>query len=387
MKNTFINTDESTLNLARCPLDITETGASGMRVAELLGRKTVPLHSPVSHMLLKNRVVLVTGAAGSIGSELCRQLLAYEPALLIGLDTNETGLFYLTERLHKHPGGQAFQPRIGDLTDTIGMEHIFANKSPHIVFHVAAYKHVPLLEQHPDQAIRTNVLATYHLCHLAQQYGTAHFVFVSTDKAAEPTNVMGASKRFGELVVRSLADTEENKTSFCAVRFGNVIGSRGSVVPTFVQQINAGGPITITDARATRYFMTTTEACGLVVLTAAVAEPGSIYLLDMGEPVRIEDLAQKMIRAHSPDRDITILYTGLRPGERLHEVLFAANEELSATMYDKILRVTCKEDAPTHATIKSWVALLADCLLTGDEDALRQYLFACVQQRTLVFVG
>ncbi|GHO82745.1 polysaccharide biosynthesis protein [Dictyobacter formicarum] len=324
----------------------------------------------------------MTGAAGSIGSELCRQLLDHQPALVVGLDINETGLFDLAESLHTHPYGHHFLPNIGDIMDKPSMEHLFSSIHPQIVFHVAAYKHVPLLEQHPKQAIRTNALGTYYLCLLAQKYKIVNFIFVSTDKAVRPACVMGASKRFGELVIRSSADLEVSETCFCSVRFGNVLGTRGSVVPTFIRQIAQGGPVTITDPQATRYFMTCTEACGMVILTAALAEPGNIYLLDMGKPIRIVDLAWKMIHSQGlkVDMDIPIVYTGLRPGERLHELLVAPDEELISTRYDKIFCITCRDPAPSFTAIAQWVQILEKGLLDESDEQLRHHLFSCIYQ-------
>ena len=386
MTSDLTSIDASTMNLFRSSQLDGRSNTYGLNIVALLGRDAVVLQSPASRILLKDCTILVTGAVGSIGSELCHQLLDYEPARIIGLDNNETGLFYLTERLHALRHGQCFQPRIGDITDRAGMEHLFARDRPQIVFHVAAYKHVPLLEEHPDQAIQTNVLATYHLCSLARKYRADRFVFVSTDKAADPTSVMGASKRFGELIIRSLGSSGESETCFCAVRFGNVIGSRGSVVPTFAQQIAEGGPVTITDPDATRYFMTILEACNLVILSAALAECGCIYLLDMGKPIRIKDLALEMIQAYKAHgaEDIPIMYIGLRPGERLHEVLVAADEKLSATAHGKIQCVTSNEQAPPPAIIAEWIQILNRSLLDGKYEQLRHYIFKFVRQWELV---
>src|SRR5437868_741867 len=198
-----------------------------INLSDLLGREVVPLHSAEARAVLKKQVILVTGAAGSIGSELCQQLLEYEPELLIALDTNETGLFDLAEGLRPHPQSARLYPYIGDIRDVQRIVRLFAEMRPQVVFHAAAYKHVPLLEQFPDQAVHTNALATYHLCRLAQEHGVERFVFISSDKAAAPVSVLGASKRLGELIVQSLAQSADCQTHFCAVRFGNVIGSRG----------------------------------------------------------------------------------------------------------------------------------------------------------------
>jgi FlaA1/EpsC-like NDP-sugar epimerase len=379
MNNSFTN--ESTLQIG-------SRSAHEVKLAALLDREIVPLQSETSFLFLNDHIILVTGAAGSIGTELCRQLLDHKPALVIGLDINETGLFDLAESLRAHPHGQHFQPHIGDITDRAGMEQLFSSMQPQIVFHVAAYKHVPLLEQHPKQAIRTNVLGTYHLCLLAQKHKIANFIFVSTDKAVTPACIMGASKRFGELIIRSLANTELSETCFCSVRFGNVIGSRGSVVPTFIRQIEQGGPVTVTDHEATRYFMTSSEACGMVILSAALAETGNIYLLDMGKPIRIVDLALKMIHAQGlkAGTDISIVYTGLRPGERLHELLFAPDEELTSTKHNKIFCITCRDPVPTLTAIAQWVQILANGLLNESDEQLRQYIFEFISQYNLAVV-
>jgi FlaA1/EpsC-like NDP-sugar epimerase len=357
-----------------------------IKVTDLLEREVVPLGTSEAFAFLKGQVILVTGAAGSIGLELCRQLLDYEPELLIALDMNETGLFDLAEGLRSHPNIANLNPHIGDITDVQRMTRLFAEKRPNIVFHAAAYKHVPLLEQYPDLAIRTNVLGTYHLCRLAQKYDVACFVFISTDKAVQPISIMGASKRLGEMIVQSLAASTNCMTRFCAVRFGNVLGSRGSVVPIFAQQIEQGGPLTVTDPKATRYFMTIPEACELVILTSAIAGQGGLYLLNMGDPVQIIDLAVKMIRLCGlrVGRDISIVYTGLRPGERLHETLVAADEELIPTTNTNIFCVTHKSNLPTLAMIDKWVDTIEDCLAYQHDTQFRKHLFEIVCEQELI---
>jgi len=354
------------------PLDLRE-----INIADLLGREVVPLQNAEASDAIQGKILLVTGAAGSIGSELCRQLLAHAPAAVIALDTNETGLFDLSESLRGHPAVHRLQVRIGDVTDAGSMARLFAAERPQFVFHAAAYKHVPLLESHPDQAAHTNVLGTYHLCMLAREHNVERFVFISSDKAADPVSVLGASKRIGELIVHAMAESTDQVTRFCAVRFGNVIGSRGSVVPTFARQITRGGPITVTDPAATRYFMTISEACGLVILTSVMADRGGVFLLDMGEPVPISDLAVKMIRSHGLriERDIRIEYTGLRPGERLHEILASPNEELLPASFSKIYRIASGKELPDFATIAHEIRDLEGILRKGDKEALRGHLF------------
>jgi FlaA1/EpsC-like NDP-sugar epimerase len=351
--------------------------------ADLMGRDVIPLQTSEAQSVLRGQVILVTGAAGSIGSELSVQLLNYEPERVIALDTNETGLFDLAEGLRSHPYAARLCPSIGDITDRHGMARLFSQEQPGIIFHAAAYKHVPLLEQFPDQALRTNVLATHHLCRLAQEHHVSNFVFVSTDKAVEPIGVMGASKRVGEMIVQAFAQSTGCVTCFSAVRFGNVIGSRGSVVPVFAQQIEHGGPLTVTDPEATRYFMTIHEACALVIHTVMLAERGGLYLLDMGSPVRIMDLAIKMLHLCGLrlGEDISILYTGLRPGERLHEPLLASNEELTPSACGKIFCVTCRTPLPELTTIAQWMNILKERLLWDSKKELREHLFQMIREQ------
>jgi FlaA1/EpsC-like NDP-sugar epimerase len=345
-------------------------------VADLLGREVVPLRAPEVEHFLESRTVLVTGAAGSIGSELCRQLVSYQPAKVIAVDNNETGLFELGASLTSHVERQRLHVDMCDIADAESMAHLLVTHLPDVVFHAAAYKHVPLLEQHPAQAVRVNVLATFDLCRLASQHGVGVFVFVSSDKAAEPVNVLGASKRMGELIVQGMAADGEGRTRFCAVRFGNVIGSRGSVVPTFMQQIERGGPVTVTHPEVTRYFMTIPEACGLVILTSTIPDGGGLYLLDMGNAVRIAELAAKMIRLRGlrVERDVPITYTGLRPGERLHELLVGADEVLLPAPHSKILRVSGRGQPPAMAAVEGWMEALQDWLRNQDVLTLRQRL-------------
>jgi FlaA1/EpsC-like NDP-sugar epimerase len=359
---------------------------SDLDVAKLLERDVVPLDVSLAHVVLKGQIVLVTGAAGSIGSGLCHQLLNYEPARVIALDNNETGLFDLIESLRSHKHSASLCLYIGDIRDTQSMERLFANEQPQIVFHAAAYKHVPLLERHLEQAVRNNALATFHLCRLARTYEVDRFVFVSTDKAADPTNILGATKRLGEIVVQSLAKSANCTTHFCAVRFGNVIGSRGSVVPVFARQIERGGPVTVTDPAAMRYFMTIPEACGLIILTAALADQGGLYVLDMGEPVHILDLAIKMIRLFGlrEGRDVRIVYTGLRPGERLLETLVAIGEELVPTMNSKIFSVKHNYDVPMLPQVTQWMLSLDEDLQSENSERLRERLFELVQVHELL---
>src|SRR5690242_5457540 len=352
-----------------------------VNIADLLGREVVPLKTDGARSILRDKTVLVTGAAGSIGSELCRQLISYGPRAVVALDNNETGLFDLAESLRGQEHADRLVLRIGDITSRVQMSRLFSAAKPDLIFHAAAYKHVPLLEQHPDQAIRTNVLGTYDLCNLARDHRVGTFVFVSTDKAADPVNVLGASKRAGELVVQTLAQAPDSATKFCAVRFGNVIGSRGSVVPTFLKQIEAGGPVTVTDPGVTRYFMTIPEACGLVIVTASIADKGGLFILDMGEPVSIADVAVKMIRLRGlrVGQDVPIVYTGLRPGEKMHEVLASPTEELLPTRQGKIFTVAYNGDTIPEPELARRVERLQTVLAAEDPRILYDELFAAIR--------
>ncbi|GAC1327909.1 MAG: nucleoside-diphosphate sugar epimerase/dehydratase [Chloroflexota bacterium] len=289
---------------------------------------------------VRGRVVLVTGAAGSIGSELCRQIITLGPSLLLALDNNETGLFHLQRELAALPGGDLLVPVLTSVTADPKIRQVFERHRPDIVFHAAAYKHVPMLQSHSDEAVFVNVKGTLNLCHWASHFGCERFVFVSTDKAVDPVNTLGFSKRIGELLVR--AHQTRSNTIFCSVRFGNVIGSRGSALPEFVRQIDAGGPVTVTHPDVERYFMTISEAVSLVIQAGALATGGELFMLDMGAPIKIGDLVKRLIRLRGLriGKDIEIVYTGLRPGEKLSEELVFEAERTSPTEIASIHVVT-----------------------------------------------
>jgi FlaA1/EpsC-like NDP-sugar epimerase len=304
-----------------------------LRIEDLLGRQQITTDLDAVRRLLEGRRVLITGAGGSIGSEIARQVSDLGPASLILVDHDETHLYEVAASVE----GPVVE-LLGDIRDEALLDEVFDRHRPQVVFHAAAHKHVPLLEDHPCEAITTNVLGTRTVVRAAKRTGVERFVFISTDKAVRPVNVMGASKRLGEQIM--LAESPDD-TLCCAVRFGNVLGSRGSVVPTFMRQIAAGGPVTVTDARMTRFFMSVHEAVQLVLQAAALATGGDIFILEMGTPVRILDLAQRMIRfsGRRAGADIEIRVTGVRPGEKLTEELCAPDERPEATVHPSIVRV------------------------------------------------
>jgi FlaA1/EpsC-like NDP-sugar epimerase len=313
-----------------------------VKVEDLLGREPVSVDFEKIRAFIQGRCVLVTGAGGSIGSELVRTVLQFEPSKLLALDIDETELFYLANRM-KTEGGR-LEPVVADIRDRAKMKRIFEYCRPQVVIHSAAYKHVPMLEDFPEEAVKTNVLGTKILAELAIEFGAEKFVNISTDKAINPTSVMGSSKRIGEELL--MAMNRRNGTRFISVRFGNVLGSRGSVIPLFEEQIKRGGPVTVTHPEMKRYFMATSEAVMLVLQAAAAGEGGEVFILDMGEPIRIIDLAREMIRlsGYEPDVDIPIIFTGVRPGEKLFEELLGAEEGSEPTEHPKIFKARSMKD-------------------------------------------
>jgi FlaA1/EpsC-like NDP-sugar epimerase len=307
-----------------------------VEIEDLLGRDPVALDTAGISRYLAGKRVLVTGAAGSIGSEICRQVAAFAPYKLILFDNAETPLFHVEKELAAiHPDLRLI-PVIGDVRDKERVESVFAEFQPEVVFHAAAYKHVPMMEYNPVEAMTNNVGGTRVLADAAHRFGVKNFVMISTDKAVNPTNIMGASKRVAEIYVQALA--RESRTNFTTVRFGNVLGSNGSVIPLFKEQIRSGGPVTVTDPRVIRYFMTIPEACQLVLQAGCIGNGGEIFVLDMGEPVRIVDLAEELIELSglTPYKDIDIVFTGLRPGEKLFEELLIQGEGVKQTRHKKI---------------------------------------------------
>ncbi len=346
-----------------------------VQIEDLLGRDPIDIHIDSVMQYVENEVVMVTGGGGSIGSELCRQIANHNPKKLIIFDIYENNAYDIQNELRWVHPNLDIVTLIGSVRDTKRLQHVFEHHHPTLVFHAAAHKHVPLMEDSPNEAIKNNVFGTLKTVQAADKYGVKKFVLISTDKAVNPTNIMGASKRICEMIVQAYA--RRSKTEFVAVRFGNVLGSNGSVIPLFEKQIKNGGPITVTDPNIIRYFMTIPEAVSLVLQAGANAKGGEIFVLDMGEPVRIVELAENMIRLSGlkPYEDIPIVFTGLRPGEKLYEELLMSEEGLRRTenkliyignsiefddqelfhMLDKMRDCMYNDDADVRGLVKSIV--------------------------------
>lgn len=315
-----------------------------VEVEDLLGRDPVELDMALISKELTNKTILVTGAGGSIGSEICRQVCKFEPAQIILLGHGENSIYLIHQELSKDYGNKIdFIPVIADVQDKERMKKIMQDYKPYVVYHAAAHKHVPLMEYNPQEAIKNNILGTRNTAEAAKLAEVSKFVMVSTDKAVNPPNVMGASKRVAEMVIQSM-NNETSKTDFVAVRFGNVLGSRGSVIPLFKKQIETGGPVTVTHPEMTRYFMTIPEASRLVLQAGALATGGEVFVLDMGKPVKIVDLAKNLIRLSGyKEEDIDIKFSGIRPGEKLFEELLNKDEIHPEQVYEKIYRGKVKD--------------------------------------------
>lgn len=364
---------------------ITASDIRELDIEDLLGRDPVAPDPQLMRQDLCNRVVLVTGAGGSIGSELCRQILRQQPKMLVLLDHSEFALYNITQELQaQQPAvspGTILIPRLASVTDMTRMQRLMARFQPHTVFHAAAYKHVPMVEENPAEGLRNNVLGTRMVALAAIAQGVQRFVLISTDKAVRPTNVMGASKRLAELVLQDLAARGDHQTCFCMVRFGNVLGSSGSVVPLFRQQIRAGGPITVTHPEITRYFMTIPEAAQLVIQAGAMAQGGEVFVLDMGEPVRIADLARRMVELsglsvrseQNPNGDIAIEITGLRPGEKLFEELLIG-ENPGPTLHPRVMQA--KEERLRHEDLAAVLTELELAVANDTPQTIRERLVA-----------
>ncbi len=307
-----------------------------VNIEDLLGREPVQVNLEEISEYLNNKIVMVTGGGGSIGSELCRQIAMYEPKKLIALDIYENNIFEIQNEMRQENPNIDFEVVIASVRDSLRIREVFVKYAPHVVFHAAAHKHVPLMEMDPKEAVKNNIFGTNILVDLADDFGIEKFVLISTDKAVNPCNVMGATKRAAEMILQAKSKT--SKTQFSAVRFGNVLGSNGSVIPIFRKQIENGGPVTVTHPDVTRYFMTIPEAVQLVIQAGAMADGGEIFILDMGQPVKIIELAENIIKlsGYKPYEDIDIQIIGLRPGEKLYEELLLKEEGIQETIHNKI---------------------------------------------------
>lgn len=346
-----------------------------VKIEDLLGREEVELDMKAIANKLQNKTILVTGAGGSIGSEICRQVMKFKPHKLILLGHGENSIYLIDRELKGlHQTYTEIIPVIADVQDRDRIFHTVADHAPDVIYHAAAHKHVPLMEANPYEAVKNNIFGTKNVAEAADTFGVGHFVLVSTDKAVNPPNVMGATKRFAEMVVQNLAKT--SKTKFAAVRFGNVLGSRGSVVPLFKKQIAAGGPVTVTDERMTRYFMTIPEASRLVIQAGTLANGGEVFVLDMGDPVKIVDLARNLIKLSGYEvEDIGIIYSGVRPGEKLYEELLAPSEVQKEQVFPKI---HIGRATPIGSAEQQYIL---DKLLEMKEDDLRNTLVSIANRK------
>ncbi len=358
--------------------DVAVTNIRKMQIEDLLGRDSVRVDMAGIGEHITGKTVLVTGGGGSIGSELCRQLASHQPGLLIIFDIYENNAYDIQQELKRRYPDLNMEVLIGSVRDEVRLDQLFAKYKPQLVYHAAAHKHVPLMEDSPMEAVKNNIFGTLNTALMADRYGAEKMVLISTDKAVNPTNIMGATKRVCELVVEMVG--RRSKTDYVAVRFGNVLGSNGSVIPLFQKQIAAGGPVTVTDKRIIRYFMTIPEAVSLVLQAGVYATGGEIFILDMGEPVKIDDLARNMIRlsGYEPDVDMPIVYTGLRPGEKLYEELLLKTEGMRKTENDLIYIVYDEEfdDDAFRAALEP----LRQAAAEGDQEALRNILHELVPE-------
>ena len=344
-------------------------------VEDLLGRDPVTLDKKQIDVFLRNKIVLVTGAAGSIGSELSKQVAKFQPSMLLLLDQDETGIFNILKGIEGLTESKII-PIIADVRDEEKIKEIFEKFKPQIVFHAAAYKHVPLMQENADEAVKNNVFGTKVLAEASVNSNVEKFVFISTDKAVNPTSVMGATKRLGEMICQ--ASNQENKTKFVSVRFGNVLNSRGSVIPIFREQIKKGGPVEVTHPEMKRYFMLISEACLLVMQAGSMGKGGEVFVLDMGEPVKIVNLAKDMIRLSGlePDKDIAVVFTGIRPGEKLFEEILTAEEGTEATQNKKIFMAKLSELNPED--LKNKIKQLEDTVNFSEKDKVISLLKSIV---------
>jgi Predicted nucleoside-diphosphate sugar epimerases len=362
--DSILNVKSENVNISASIRDI--------RPDDLLGRSSISFAPDELRPFLEGKVILVTGGGGSIGSELCRQIATYGPKMIIIFEMFENSAYILKRDLDFICNGNPdVRVEIGSVRDEKRLSVLFDNYRPDVVFHAAAHKHVPLMENNPGEAVKNNIFGTNSLLRLSALYGCKKFVMISTDKAVNPTNVMGASKRYCEMMVQSMADIPGCETEFVAVRFGNVLGSNGSVVPLFMSQIEHGGPVTITDKRIIRYFMTISEAVSLVLKAGSMANKSEVYVLDMGKPVKILTLAENLIKLAGfvPYKDIQIIETGLRPGEKLYEELLIQEDTITATSSQRIF-IEKQTGKIYYSDIERGLKLLNDAVSTEDNDVI-----------------
>lgn len=365
--------------LATGKLQVTQLRS--VEIQDLLGREPIHLQAENIQKLIKGRTVMVTGAGGSIGSELCRQIISFDPESLLLVEQAEVQLFPIEQELLNGPAPKVnVVPLIADILDRPRMLQIFQEFQPDIIFHAAAHKHVPMMEMQPGEAVKNNVFGTAQLANLALEFGVERFVLISSDKAVNPTNVMGATKRVAEIYMQSLFAMQPNTTRFMAVRFGNVLGSSGSVVQTFKKQIAAGGPVTVTHPEVTRFFMTIPEAAGLVLQSATQGRGGEIFVLDMGKPVKIVDLANELIQLSGfrPGEDIEVKITGLRPGEKLYEELCFKGEDIVPTENPKIMRFV--NEPQSMESLRGRLDILKEALHAMSREEIKLFLQGIVPE-------
>lgn len=356
------------------------TALRNVEIQDLLGRATVEIDSGNVAQILEQRVVMVTGAGGSIGSELCRQAAMFEPEKLILVERSEPQLFAIEQELLESNPTLTIVPLVADILDISRMDQLLREFTPDIIFHAAAHKHVPMMEHQPMEAVKNNSIGTAHLATLVAHHKVDRFVLVSTDKAINPTSVMGASKRLAEMFLQGLHADDSHQTKFMAVRFGNVLGSSGSVVPIFSRQIAAGGPVTVTHPEVRRYFMTIPEATRLVLQSAAQGEGGEIFVLDMGDPIKIIDLARQMIELSGlvAEKDIEIEITGLRPGEKLFEELSHHAENLRPTNHPKVMRFVA--DPLPLKFVRTAIEEFVQCVSTAEPEQIKAMLKSLIPE-------
>ena len=357
---------------------VTVSSIQEVSIEDLLGREKIELDRALMQAGLSGKVIMVTGGGGSIGTELCRQVAGFAPDALIVFERSEFSLYRIQTELERRYPQLNLVSVLGDVCDRQVVEHVTQRYRPDIIFHAAAYKHVPILQAHPAEAVKNNITGTRIAAEAASQFNCDKFVFISTDKAVNPTSILGATKRTGEIYCEGMNTV--SSTRFITVRFGNVLGSDGSVVPLFREQIRAGGPLTVTHPDMTRYFMTIREACQLILQASVVEEEGGIYVLDMGDPVRIDYLAEQMIRlsGKTPGEDIEIQYVGLRPGEKLYEELFYDDESKERTGNDKVFRA--RHVPADWRKVKQVIARLEQSLVTVEDHEIKRLLAELVPQ-------